>query len=52
VRAESGTLQSGNKALAVLPGMTASVEILRGRRTVLNYLLRPMLKSQEAFRER
>ena len=52
VRAESGTLQSGDKALAVRPGMTASVEILTGRRTVLSYLLRPMLKSQEAFRER
>ena len=52
VRAESATLQSGDKALAVLPGMTASVEILTGRRTVLSYLLRPMLKSQEAFRER
>ena len=52
VRAESGTLQAGDKALAVLPGMTASVEILTGRRTVLSYLLRPMLKSQEAFRER
>lgn len=52
VRAESGTLQSGDKALAVRPGMTASVEILTGRRTVLSYLMRPMLKSQEAFRER
>ena len=52
VRAESGTLQAGDKTLAVLPGMTASAEILTGRRTVLSYLLRPMLKSQEAFRER
>ena len=43
VRAESGSLQSGDKPLAVLPGMTASVEILTGRRTVLSYLLRPML---------
>ena len=52
VRAESGTLQSGDKSLTVLPGMTASAEIRTGRRTVLSYLLRPMLKSQEAFRER
>ena len=52
VRADSGTLQSADKPLAVLPGMTASAEILTGRRTVLSYLLRPMLKSQEAFRER
>jgi len=52
VRAESGTLQAGDKTLAVRPGMTASVEIRTGRRTVLSFLLRPLLKSQEAFRER
>jgi adhesin transport system membrane fusion protein len=32
--------------------MTASVEIKTGERSVLSYLLRPMLKSQEALRER
>jgi len=45
-------LQAGDKTLAVRPGMTASVEIRTGRRTVLSFLLRPLLKSQEAFRER
>ena len=30
--------------------MTASVEIKTGERSVLSYLLRPMLKSQEALR--
>lgn len=38
--------------LPVTPGMTASVEINTGERSVLSYLLRPMLKSREAFSER
>jgi adhesin transport system membrane fusion protein len=32
--------------------MTGSAEIRTGQRTVLGFLLRPMMKSQEAFRER
>jgi adhesin transport system membrane fusion protein len=32
--------------------MTGSVEVRIGERSVLNFLLRPMLKSKEAFRER
>jgi adhesin transport system membrane fusion protein len=52
VRAERSTLRRGNEPLAVLPGMTGTVEIRTGQRSVLAYLLRPMLRSQEAFRER
>ena len=62
IRAESGTLPQGHKkaagndgkehrALQVLPGMTASVEIRTGQRSVLGFLLRPILKASEAFRE-
>ncbi len=40
------------RALEVLPGMTGTAEIRTGERTVLEYLLRPMLRTQEAFRER
>jgi len=36
----------------VLPGMTGSAEIRTGQRSVLAFLLMPMLKSGEAFRER
>jgi adhesin transport system membrane fusion protein len=32
--------------------MTGSVEIRTGEKTVLDYLLKPMLKAREAFRER
>jgi adhesin transport system membrane fusion protein len=56
VRAEGGTLhpkgQTGDKPLQVLPGMTGTVEIRTGQRSVLGFLLRPMLKTTEAFRER
>ena len=52
VLAERGSLQAGGKALAVIPGMTGSAEINTGQRSVLSFLLRPMLKAKEAFRER
>jgi len=56
VRAEGVTLQGGpsqpGKPLQVLPGMTGSVEIRTGQRSVLGFVLRPMLKTTEAFRER
>jgi membrane fusion protein, adhesin transport system len=52
VRADPSTLQAKDKPLAVLPGMTGQVEIRTGQRSVLGFLLRPMMKSQEAFRER
>lgn len=37
----------------IIPGMTATVDILTGEKTVLNYLMKPILKAQEnALRER
>lgn len=39
--------------LPVLPGMTAEVDILTGRKTVLSYLLKPIVKAKAyALRER
>lgn len=52
IRSDVSTLHQGNKPLAVMPGMTASVEVRTGERTVAQYLLLPLVKSQEAFRER
>jgi membrane fusion protein, adhesin transport system len=48
---QPGLLHQG-KVLPVIPGMVATVEVLTGHRTVWDYLLRPILKSQEALRER
>ncbi|BDI06141.1 HlyD family type I secretion periplasmic adaptor subunit [Sphaerotilus microaerophilus] len=41
-----------NQPLPVLPGMTAAVEIRTGDRSVMQFLLKPMLKGSEAMRER
>jgi membrane fusion protein, adhesin transport system len=39
--------------LEISPGMTATVDILTGKRTMLEYLLKPILKARDsAFRER
>jgi adhesin transport system membrane fusion protein len=52
VEAERSSLQAGGKPLAAIPGMTGTAEVNVGERTVLSYLLRPMLKAREAFQER
>lgn len=52
IRSDVSTLHQGSKPLAVMPGMTATVEVQTGERTVAQYLLMPLVKSQEAFRER
>lgn len=52
VAADRSTLRMHGDPLPVIPGMTASVEIRTGERSVLSYILRPMLKSREALRER
>ncbi|MGQ3054898.1 MAG: HlyD family type I secretion periplasmic adaptor subunit [Roseateles sp.] len=52
VTAERNNLKYKGETLPVIPGMTSVVEIKTGERSVLSYLLRPMMKSQEALRER
>ncbi|MEY4752717.1 MAG: hypothetical protein RJA44_392 [Pseudomonadota bacterium] len=54
IRTDGSKLRSASgELLPVLPGMTASVEIRTGARTVMDFLLRPVIKSrEEAFHER
>lgn len=52
VSAERNNTQFKGKPLPVIPGMQATVDIRTGDRSVLSYLLRPMMKSREALRER
>ncbi|MFN9090227.1 MAG: HlyD family efflux transporter periplasmic adaptor subunit [Alphaproteobacteria bacterium] len=52
VRAEGPGLLRAGQPLPVLPGMTGTAEIRTGQRSVLAFVLMPMLKSGEAFRER
>ncbi len=51
VSAEISTLIYRGEPLPVRPGMTGTVEVSTSDRSVLSFLLRPMLKSREAFRE-
>ena len=42
-----------SEKLPILPGMTAEVDVLTGKKTVLSYLLKPVLKAHSyALRER
>lgn len=53
IRTDAAALRGPDgRALQVLPGMSASVEIRTGERSVLDYLLHPVMKGREAFRER
>lgn len=51
VRTDRSTV--GDKNLPIIPGMVAEVHILTGKRTVLQYLLKPVLRAKaNAFTER
>ena len=53
IETDSSTLSYRGRSLPILPGMVASVEILTGHKTVLQYLLKPINKARdEAFHER
>ncbi|OEE69138.1 hemolysin secretion protein D [Enterovibrio norvegicus] len=51
IRTESNNLGDGSE-LPIIPGMTASADIITGKRSVLDYLLKPILQAQKsALRE-
>lgn len=55
VRVRTAQNQLGNEAdpLSIIPGMQAEVDILTGKKSVLSYLLKPVLRAKErALRER
>jgi adhesin transport system membrane fusion protein len=53
LKTESSVLGSAADPLPIIPGMTVQADILTGKKTVLDYLLKPILKTKElAFRER
>lgn len=53
LRTEKNYLGSVEKPLPIITGMTATVELLTGQKSVLDYLLKPILKAQQsALRER
>lgn len=53
LRTEKNYIDSSKGPLEIIPGMTVTVDILTGKKTVLDYLLKPILKAKnEALRER
>ncbi len=53
VRTQENSLPSDDGDLPILPGMVADVDILYGKKSIMAYLMNPVLKLQEnAFRER
>nr|WP_319383807.1 HlyD family type I secretion periplasmic adaptor subunit [uncultured Roseibium sp.] len=53
LRTERNWLGSESKRLPIIPGMVVSASILTGNKTVLDYLLKPIIKARsEALRER
>ena len=53
VETDRSYLLAGDKRLPITPGMMCDVEIITGRKSVLAYLLKPVLKARtEALRER
>ncbi len=51
LRVDMKNLTDRQALVQIRPGMQASVELHTGRKTVLQYLLKPLYKSREAFRE-
>jgi len=52
IQTDSNHLGTDNAPLYLMPGMTSSVDILVGKHTVLDYLLKPILKARDmALRE-
>lgn len=53
IRTSENNLPSADGALPILPGMVADVDILNGKKTIMRYLMNPVLKLKDnAFRER
>ncbi|SNS80445.1 membrane fusion protein, adhesin transport system [Sphingomonas laterariae] len=52
VRTRGALRDADGKALPVIPGMVAEVDILNGKRSVLSYLIEPVIRvKSKAFRE-
>jgi adhesin transport system membrane fusion protein len=47
VRTASNAIAHQGRELRVMPGMTASVDVLTGKRSVLGYLLKPVNRARE-----
>ncbi|MCK4875215.1 MAG: HlyD family type I secretion periplasmic adaptor subunit, partial [Sulfurimonas sp.] len=47
IRTDKNNLGSEEKKLNIIVGMTADVDIITGKKTVLDYILKPILRARE-----
>ena len=53
VETDRSFLESHGQKLPITPGMVCSADIITGNKSILDYLLKPVLKAKyEALRER
>ena len=53
IKTDKNYLGSKEKPLKIIPGMTVNVDIMTGKKTVLDYILKPILRAKEyTFTER
>jgi adhesin transport system membrane fusion protein len=53
VRTDKTSLGTEESPLEIIPGMTAQIDVITGEKSVLDYLMKPILKARdEALRER
>ncbi len=53
LRTDRSHLGTDEKPLLIIPGMVASVDIITGKKSILSYLLKPIIKARaEALHER
>jgi len=45
LRTKGNKLSKSKEAVAVIPGMTVTVDILTGKKTILNYIMKPIIKT-------
>lgn len=47
IKTDKNHLESKNKKLNIIVGMTADIDIITGKKTVLDYILKPILRAKE-----
>ena len=53
IKTNQNSLERNGKKLKIIPGMTVSADIITGRKSVLDYILKPILKTKQyTFTER
>ncbi|MGB3750328.1 MAG: HlyD family efflux transporter periplasmic adaptor subunit, partial [Arcobacteraceae bacterium] len=47
VKTDKNYLESNGEKLPIIPGMVASVDIITGKKTIMNFFLKPIIKIKE-----